>query len=342
MARYWPQAGVGARHNAALVLGGFLSRAGVGNAQIKLAAEAVARAVEDPEWKDRRKAAEDAAAAHQAGKKACGLTSLREMFGKEVADRIAEWLDYSGGDEAQPEDAGEKSEQLLPLPYINMSNWDGEPIPEQEWGVFDQFPLCQTAVFSGEGAGGKSTLALHSASRTFWAVIGSGSMPELGPAIVIDAEDDNKVMHRRLANIRDHYRATSINPDEEISFKRLIKDGLHLVSLVNEDATLAAASRSGKIEPTALYKRLLKDAGEIRPRLISIASSANVCAGTRSTGPGPTVRQPADQARHRGKWLRDLDRAPQPHRHHQRYWVVRNYPMAQRGACEMLPQERQA
>jgi RecA-family ATPase len=134
-------------------------------------------------------------------------------------------------------------------------------------------------VFSGEGAGGKSTLALQLGVAHVLGRDWLGSMPELGPAIVIDAEDDTNVMHRRAANIRDHYRATSINPDEEISFKKLINDGLHLVSLVNEDATLAAASRSGKIEPTMLYKRLLKDAGEIRPKLISIASSANVYAG---------------------------------------------------------------
>jgi RecA-family ATPase len=183
---------------------------------------------------------------------------------------------------AAPEEAtaAPESEELLPLPYINMSNWDDEPVPEQEWGVLNRFPKHQAAVLSGEGAGGKSTLALQLGLAHVLGRDWLGSMPEQGPAIVIDAEDDTNVMHRRLAVIRDHYRATSIDPDEPITFKQLIEAGLRPVSLVYEDATLAAASRSGKLEPTTLYKRLLKDAGELRPKLISIASSANVYAGS--------------------------------------------------------------
>ena len=172
-----------------------------------------------------------------------------------------------------------KAEPLLPLPYINMAKWDTEPVPEQEWGVFNRYPLRQAVLFSGEGAGGKSTIALQQSVAHVLGRDWLGTMPERGPAIVIDAEDDDKLMHRRLANICNHYRDTA-QADEEISFATLIKDGLHPVSLVNEDAVLAVASRSGKIEPTTLYKRLLRDATEIKPKLISIASSANVYAGS--------------------------------------------------------------
>jgi RecA-family ATPase len=276
MARCWP--GDGSRHATALVVGGFLARAGMSVERARLYVEAIARAAADPEWRDRRKTAADAATAFQGGKRAYGMTALREAFGQDIADRVAEWLDYHSGDEA-PAAPTSTPEILLPLPYVNMSNWDNEPVPDQEWGVLNRFPLNQTAVFSGEGAGGKSTLALQLGVAHVLGRDWLGSMPELGPAIVIDAEDDTNVIHRRLAIIRDHYRSTSVDPDEEITFKKLIQAGLHPVSLVNEDATLAAASRSGKIEPTTLYKRLFKDAGEIRPKLISIASSANVYAG---------------------------------------------------------------
>jgi RecA-family ATPase len=159
-----------------------------------------------------------------------------------------------------------------------MSNWDTEPVPEQDWGVLNRYPLRQTVLFSGEGAGGKSTLALQLGAAHVLGRDWLGSMPEQGPAIIIDAEDDANVMHRRLANICNHYRDTA-RKGEETSFAKLVKDGLHPLSLVNEDSVLAAASRSGKIEPTTLYKRLLRDASEIQPKLISIASSANVYAG---------------------------------------------------------------
>jgi len=96
-------------------------------------------------------------------------------------------------------------------------------------------------------------------------------MPESGPAIFIDAEDDGKVLHRRLAAVVNHYGTT---------FKDIIEGGLHLLSLTGLDPVLAATTRSGRIEPTSRYKQLLEAAGDIRPKMIGIASSANVYAGS--------------------------------------------------------------
>jgi len=53
------------------------------------------------------------------------------------------------------------------------------------------------------------------------------------------------------------------------------------VSLIGQDAVLGAASRrSGVIQPTPLFKRLLEAAGDIKPKMIGIASSANVYAAS--------------------------------------------------------------
>jgi hypothetical protein len=46
-------------------------------------------------------------------------------------------------------------------------------------------------------------------------------MPVRGPALFIDAEDDEGVIHRRLAAITRHYGVT---------FVELIKCGLHLIA----------------------------------------------------------------------------------------------------------------
>ena len=59
-------------------------------------------------------------------------------------------------------------------------------------------------------------------------------------------------------------------------------DGLHLMSFVGRDAVLATVSRTGKVEPTRLYGQILEAAGDIRPKMIGIASSANVFAGTEN------------------------------------------------------------
>jgi RecA-family ATPase len=104
--------------------------------------------------------------------------------------------------------------------------------------------------------------AAHVLGRDCWL-----TMPEQGPAIFVDAEDDERVMHLRLAAITEHY---------EVTFADLIKGGLHLISYAGK----ATVSRNGKIEPTAIYRQILEAAGDIKPVQIVIASSANVFAGS--------------------------------------------------------------
>jgi RecA-family ATPase len=163
------------------------------------------------------------------------------------------------------------ADQRPPLPYINMSNWDNEPIPEQDWVVLNRIPRQQCVLFSGEGAAGKSITQLHLSAAHVLGRDWLGTMPTQGPALFIDAEDGEKVIHRRLAAITAHYGVT---------FNDLIKGGLHLISLFGEDAVLATISRNGKIEPTILYRQILEAAGDIKPIMIGFASSANFYAGS--------------------------------------------------------------
>src|SRR5262249_4765005 len=70
-----------------------------------------------------------------------------------------------------------------PLTWIDMSNWDNEPIPEREWAILNRVPLKQAGLFSGEGGTGKSIIELtknvaHVANKDWL-----GSLPERGPAI---------------------------------------------------------------------------------------------------------------------------------------------------------------
>jgi RecA-family ATPase len=175
--------------------------------------------------------------------------------------------------EARPsnETAEQQKSEQPPLPFIDMSNWDNEPVPEQEWTVDNRIPNRQTVLFSGVGGAGKSTTNLHLASAHVLGRDWLGTMPRPGPALSVDAEDEDKVIHRRLADITKHYGCT---------FADLIKGGLHLISLFGKDAILATFTRSGKIEPTPLFRQLLEAAGDIKPVMISIAASANVFAGS--------------------------------------------------------------
>jgi hypothetical protein len=74
--------------------------------------------------------------------------------------------------------------------WLDMSNWDQEPVPDRQWAIRDRVPLNQAGLFSGEGGTGKSIIELmknvaHVTGRDWL-----GSLPEPGPAIYLGAEDD--------------------------------------------------------------------------------------------------------------------------------------------------------
>jgi hypothetical protein len=166
--RYWPAPGLKARHDAARIVGGFLARAGKSPQQIKVVAEAIARAANDNEWRNRREAAEDAAEAFQAGKHAYGLTSMRKQFGREVADQIAEWLGYdpSGEQQEKAEDKAKPGERLLLSSAEFIQNFEA-PDPLIEGIIMRKFIYALT----GHVSKGKTAVAL-----LFAAHIGLGKM----------------------------------------------------------------------------------------------------------------------------------------------------------------------
>jgi RecA-family ATPase len=208
-----------------------------------------------------------------------------------AGDELTEWAEVVGigADDAQHIIAAAKNskppssarndpqaEVLPPLPFIDMSKWDDEPVPEQEWAVPNRIPKRQCVLFSGEGGTGKSTEQLHLCAAHVLARDWLGSLPEHGPAIFFDAEDEGQTIHRRLAPITRHY---------QVRYADLIKGGLHLLSLFGQDAVLATVTRGGKVEPTPRYKQLLQAAGDIKPVMMGIASAANVYTGSEIERP---------------------------------------------------------
>ncbi|UQD96076.1 AAA family ATPase [Bradyrhizobium japonicum] len=192
--------------------------------------------------------------------RSAGSDGLREMFDR--AERKVIPL----------RDVVEPSQQSLLRP-ISMARWDHVAPPEPDWTVFQRIPRRQTALFSGEGAMGKSTLLLQLCAAHVVAKDWLHTMPEPGPAVFLDAEDDQDVMHRRLASVVRHYGVT---------FADLANGGLNLISMVGQDCILAESSKSGKVQPTALYNELLAFVGDVKPAMIGLASAANFFAGNEN------------------------------------------------------------
>jgi hypothetical protein len=88
---------------------------------------------------------------------------------------------------------------------IDIGAWEDQPVPEQEWAVPDRFPLRQTGLLSGEGGEGKSYVLLHLCAAHAIGRDWLRTNPRSGPAIFIDAEDDEGVLHRRCAALVKHY-----------------------------------------------------------------------------------------------------------------------------------------
>jgi RecA-family ATPase len=160
-------------------------------------------------------------------------------------------------------DATDKSP---PVQWLDMSKWDGEPVPERKWAIGDRVPLNQAGLFSGEGGTGKSIIELQKDVAHVTSKNWLGSMPEPGPAIYVGAEDDKDELHIRLAAIAAHYN---------ITFRELIDGGLHVLCLLGEDATLSASGKSGKVETTRLYTQIY----EAEPKNISIDTLSRAFSG---------------------------------------------------------------
>jgi RecA-family ATPase len=164
----------------------------------------------------------------------------------------------------------ESDERSILLPFINFAAWDDMSVPPMEWAVPDRYPIGHASLCSGDGGTGKSRTKLHLCVAHVLGREWLGVDPKQGPALFVDAEDDEHELHRRLAQILEHYDAT---------FADLWAGGLRLVSLVGRDPVLGAPNRSGRIEPTKLYDELLEHVGDTKPVMIAIASSADVFAG---------------------------------------------------------------
>ena len=116
LVRHYPSEGQ--RHEAALVLGGMLARRpGTTADQINEFVMAIARAAGDEQIEDRGRVAAGAVQLFANGEPTPGLPRMREVWGAEVTDTVAKWLDI-GGDpigRGRPAHADSQTGRLIAL-----------------------------------------------------------------------------------------------------------------------------------------------------------------------------------------------------------------------------------
>jgi len=158
------------------------------------------------------------------------------------------------------------------LNFINASSWAGQTAAKRRWLVATRIPRSTVTMLSGDGAAGKTTIALQLGVATVRGTDWLGAViEEQGPVIFLTAEEDTDEIHRRLDAIVAHHG---------INMNALA--GLHILCMPGADVVLGAADRSGVVKATPLLEALERSAVEIHPALIVIEAAADVFAGNEN------------------------------------------------------------
>jgi predicted ATP-dependent serine protease len=91
------------------------------------------------------------------------------------------------------------------LNLLNTTGWDSKPAEEPEYEVANRIPTKQVTLFSGEGGAGKSILCMQLMVATVLQRPWLGTTPRQGPALFIEAEDGESIIHYRMQKLLQHY-----------------------------------------------------------------------------------------------------------------------------------------
>jgi RecA-family ATPase len=167
-------------------------------------------------------------------------------------------------------DAAIVGQDALPLdPLKTPAQWRGVPIPPMRWLATNRIPAGDVTILSGDGGGGKTTLALQLAVSVA-ADLGDwlGTTLEAGPVIFFSGEEPENEVRRRL---------------ERIAKKRGLEaseiENLHFYFAEPDKCTLGTGVPNTPIAPTALFNSLRASAEQIRPALILVDSNAATLGG---------------------------------------------------------------
>jgi RecA-family ATPase len=163
-------------------------------------------------------------------------------------------------------DFNKRTADNMPLPYVDFA-LDLKP---REWLVPERIPMRNVSSMSGEGAIGKSLLLMQLSAAVVLGKEWIGTLPEPGPALYFNAEEDDDEVRRRLEDVARQLGATR---------RDMIDRGLRFLSFAGRDALLAQPDRFGLMWPTALFERLKREALQLRPRLIVFDTVADCFGG---------------------------------------------------------------
>jgi RecA-family ATPase len=160
-------------------------------------------------------------------------------------------------------------EELIDLVLINPAEWNGKEVPVRDFLVPGLVPAGTVTILAGDGAAGKSTLALQLGVARAIGRTWLGCEVRPGRTLYLSAEDDADELHRRVDALRNHYG---------VDWQDL--SDLTLVDLVGRDAVLGMSDRNtGIIKSTNFYDEVSRMCRELTPDLVVVDALADCFAG---------------------------------------------------------------
>jgi RecA-family ATPase len=161
---------------------------------------------------------------------------------------------------------------LRSLRTISAASFAGKPAPEREELVSDLIPAKIIGGLYGDGAVGKSLLAMMLGVAVATGRPWLNRIVRKGPVVYVCCEDDEAEVHRRLENIC-----------REMNVDMAALGDFHIVPLVDEDSVLASSDvRSNVLTTTPLYAQLVELTGDVKPQLLIGDTLADIFAGSEN------------------------------------------------------------
>jgi RecA-family ATPase len=159
-----------------------------------------------------------------------------------------------------------------PLDVFAASSLAGKPAPRRLFHVEGLIPARTVTLLGGDGATGKSLIALQLTAATALRSTWLGMAVAGGASLFVTAEDDKDEVHRRLEDVAAH-----------LGVKLEDLDDLHIVSLAGEDALLALPSGRGNLAPTQRFAALSAAISDLQPALVVLDTLADLSGGDENS-----------------------------------------------------------
>jgi RecA-family ATPase len=175
-------------------------------------------------------------------------------------DGTLKWLDAAEADLAKNR----------PVRVITAASFAGRVAPEREELVRGLIPAKIIGGLYGDGAVGKSLLAMMLGVSVATGTLWLNRFVQKGPVVYVCCEDDEDEVHRRLENICREMRVDMASLSD-----------FHIVPLSDEESVLAAADgRSNVLTATPLYAKLVHLTERVKPRLLIGDTLNDIFAGS--------------------------------------------------------------